>query len=93
MPKRRITATENVEAVVGRRLCKKTRANYDSKIKLFTDWIRRHESNKVSRFVDTEKDSLISPLPTAVILEFFGHIGNDGYIDVDSTVRSKMQKV
>ena len=37
MPKRRKTATQNVEAVVGRRLCKKTRANYDSNIKLFTD--------------------------------------------------------
>ena len=44
----------------------------------------RHESNEVSLFVDTEKDSLILPLPTAVILEFFGHIGNGGYIDVDS---------
>ena len=47
MSKRRETATENVEAVVGRRLCKKTKANNDSKIKLFTDWMRRHESNEV----------------------------------------------
>ena len=60
------------------------RVNYDSKIELFTDWIRRHESNEVRRFVDAEKDSLILPIPTAVILEFFGHIGNGGYIDVDS---------
>ena len=37
-----------------------------------------------SRFVDTEKDSLILPIPTAAILEFFLHIGNGGYIDVDS---------
>ena len=47
MPKRRKTTTENVEAVVGRRLCKKTRAYYDSKIKMFTDWIRGMRAMKL----------------------------------------------
>ena len=50
MPKRR-----KLQAVVGRRLCKKTRTNYNSKIELFTDWIRRRESNEISRFLETEK--------------------------------------
>ena len=27
---------------------------------------------------------MILPIPTAVILEFYGHRGNGGYIDVDS---------
>ena len=67
MPKRRKT----VEAVVGRRLCKKTSANYDCKITVLTDRIRSHQNNEISRFVDTEKDSLILLIPTAVILEFF----------------------
>ena len=66
----RKTATENVEAVVGRRLCKKTRANYDIKIKLFTDWIRGHESHEVSHFVETDKDSLNLPITTAIFPEF-----------------------
>ena len=52
MTKRRKTANENGEAVVGRRLCNKIRADYDSKMKLFTNWLRRHESNNVSRFVN-----------------------------------------
>ena len=37
MPKRKKTGTENVEAVVGRRLLKKTRANYDCQVKLCTN--------------------------------------------------------
>ena len=57
---------------------------------MFTDWKRRLESYDVSRIVDTEEDSLILPIPTAVILEFFGHIGNGGYINVDSDGKSRV---
>ena len=69
-------AVENAEQMRSKRLCPKTQANYASKIALFTKWIRLHADNDVMNHYDVDTDSVKLPVPTGVLMEFFGYIGD-----------------
>ena len=58
-----------------KRLCPKTQANYASKITLFTKWIRLRSDNDVMDQYNVDTDSVKLPVPTGVLMEFFGYIG------------------
>jgi hypothetical protein len=89
-------AVENAEQMRSKRLCPKTQANYASKIALFTKWIRLHADNDVMNHYDVDTDSVKLPVPTGVLMEFFGYIGDEAGIeddvsddDVDDTAANK----